>query len=394
VSEARLDPQLPAAARLWAAHHHPYLASAVFATQLVGQPGSGGVACDEAWRIYVDPEIAGGWSAPQLGAELVHQTGHLLRGHADRARALGLSEDELQHWVDSAHADINDDLTAEVRAALDAATPYDLDSADGLFAEEYFHHGDPRRDAQRDCGSGAHGFERGWDRPPRGDDGSDGGVSEDEAELLRRRVASDVQEHEKREGGAPAGLLRWAQSVLVPSVDWRRELGAEIRRGIDTVAGAADYSYSRPSRRSSVSGAVVLPRLRQRSAEIGVVVDTSASMTDELLGLALTEIDGLLSAAGIRPDSVRVLTCDVDPTPAQRVRSSHQIELVGGGGTDMAEGMARVLDLRPRPDVVVVVTDGHTPWPTDSPTASRVVVALLGDDAPAAPPWAHEVRVT
>ena len=124
------------------------------------------------------------------------------------------------------------------------------------------------------------------------------------------------------------------------------------------------------------------------------MLDTSASMTDELLGLALTEIDGLLSAAGVRPDSVRVLTCDVDPTPAQRVRSSHQIELVGGGGTDMAEGMARVLDLRPRPDVVVVVTDGHTPWPSDPPTASRVVVALLGDDAPAAPPWAHEVRVT
>jgi len=352
------------------------------------------VACDEAWRVYIDPEIVGGWTAPQLGAELVHQTGHLLRGHADRARALGLAEDELQHWVDSADAEIDDDLTSEVREVLDAATPYDLDSADGLFAEEYFHHGDPRREAQRDCGSGAHGFERGWDRPPNDDDGSDGGVSEDEAELLRRRVASDVQEHEKREGGTPAGLLRWAESVLVPTIDWRRELGAEIRRGVDTVAGAVDYSYARPSRRGSVAGTVVLPSLRQRSAEIGVVVDTSASMTDELLGLALTEIDGLLSAAGVRPDAVRVLTCDVDPTPAQRVRTSHQIELVGGGGTDMAEGMIRALDLRPRPDVVVVVTDGHTPWPTEAPGVVRVVVALLGADAPPAPAWAHGVRVS
>lgn len=393
MSEQELDPQLPAAARLWAAHHHPYLASAVFATEVISQKGAGGVSVDEAWRVYVDPEFVAGWSADQLGAELVHHAGHLLRGHASRARAVGLDDDEIDHWVDAADAEIADDLTEAVRAVLDAATPDDLDSPDGWFAEEYFHRGAPRSYGHRDCGSGAHGHERGWDRPPP-EDGGDGGVGEDEAEMLRRRVASDTVEHQRREGGTPAGLLRWAESILTPRVDWRRALGAEIRRGIDTTAGAVDYSYARPSRRSGVSPGVVLPSLRQRSAEIAVVVDTSASMTDDLLGQALTEIDGLLSSAGVRPDAVRVLTCDVDPTSAQRVRSSRQIELVGGGGTDMAEGITRALDLRPRPDVVVVVTDGHTPWPEGAPRSTRVVVALVGDSAPAAPGWAHEVRVT
>ena len=391
-----VDPQLVAAARLWAAHHHPYLASALFATTVISSDGTGGVAVDESWRVYVDPVFVAGWSADQLGAELVHHAGHLLRDHATRARELGLADDEIGHWVDSADAEITDDLSDEVRAVLEAASPYDLDSDDGRFAEEYFHHGAPRQYGHRDCGSGAHGHERLWDQP-RGDGDGGGGVGEDEAELLRRRVASEVMDHQRREGGTPAGLLRWASSVLTSQIDWRRALGAEIRRGIDTAAGAVDYSYARPSRRSSVSNGVVLPSLRQRSAEITVICDTSASMSEELLGQALTEIDGLLSSAGVRPDAVRVFTCDVDPTPAQRVRSSREIELVGGGGTDMAEGIRRAVELRPRPDVIVVVTDGYTPWPDEAPRGSRVVVVILGEgvpEPPAAPLWAHKVRVS
>lgn len=398
MSDGGLDPQLSAAARLWAAHHHPYLASALFATQLVPEPGAGGVAVDEAWRVYVDPEFVSGWSAEQLGAELVHHAGHLLRDHANRARAVGLADDEIDHWVDAADAEITDDLSPEVQRALVAATPDDLDSNDGWFAEEYFHRGAPREHGHRDCGSGAHGHERSWDRPPGGGDGDDG-VSEDEAELLRRRVASEVQEHEKREGGTPAGLLRWAEAVLATQVDWRRELGAELRRGIDTTMGAVDYSYARPSRRSGAVAGVVLPSLRQRTAEIGVVLDTSASMSEDLLAQSLAEIDGLLASSGVRPDSVRVLTCDADVTAAQRVRSSRDIELVGGGGTDMSEGIERAMALRPRPDVLVIVTDGYTPWPAEAPPVGRVVVAQLGDSTTAPPPppapvWAHLVHVT
>jgi predicted metal-dependent peptidase len=393
VTGSDLDPRQGAAARLWAAHQHPYLATAIFATSLVSRPGSEAVAVDEGWRVYVDPDLVAGWPAERLGAELVHHAGHLLRDHASRARALGLADDEIGHWVDAADAEIADDLPPAVQQILDAATPEDLDAADGLFAEEYFHQGMPRAHGHRDCGSGAHGRERPWDEQSPGDDGGRGGVGAEEAEMIRRKVASDVMEHQRREGATPAGLVRWAEAVLAPTVDWRRLLGSELRRGVTVVAGSVDYTYARPSRRASSSPGVVLPSMRARSPEIAVVCDTSASMSGELLDLALTEIDGLLSSVGVRPDSVRVLTCDADPTPAQRVRTSRQIELVGGGGTDMTAGISRASELRPRPDLVVVVTDGFTPWPDGPPEGSRVVVVLLGDDAPSAPSWAREVRV-
>ena len=90
---------------------------------------------------------------------------------------------------------------------------------------------------------------------------------------------------------------------------------------------------------------------------------------------------------------VRVLACDYAAGPARRVSSARQIELVGGGGTDMGAGLAAAVALRPRPAITVVLTDGYTPWPAAAPKGTRVVIGLLGAGAPDAPAWARAVRV-
>lgn len=88
-----------------------------------------------------------------------------------------------------------------------------------------------------------------------------------------------------------------------------------------------------------------------------------------------------------------MLACDTAAGPAQRVSSARQVQLVGGGGTDMGTGIAAAAALRPRPGVTVVLTDGYTPWPGVPPKGMRVVVGLLGEQAPEAPSWARAVRV-
>ena len=57
----------------------------------------------------------------------------------------------------------------------------------------------------------------------------------------------------------------------------------------------------------------------------------------------------------------------------------------------MRVGLAAALALPPRPDLVVVATDGFTPWPDRRPPGV-VVVALIGGGPPA-PPWARTIRV-
>ena len=158
-----------------------------------------------------------------------------------------------------------------------------------------------------------------------------------QADLLRRQVAQDVIAHAKPAGDVPGGLLRWAEEILNPKVNWRRVLAAELRRAVAEVSGAVDYSYRRPSRRAAVAGDVVLPALRRPVPEVAVVCDTSGSMTEDLLAAALAEVEGLLRALGMARQ-VRVLACDTAVGAAQRVSSARQVQLVGGGGTDMGSG--------------------------------------------------------
>ena len=58
------------------------------------------------------------------------------------------------------------------------------------------------------------------------------------------------------------------------------------------------------------------------------------------------------------------------------VRRAQDIELIGGGGTDQREGIGAALALRPRPDLILVLTDGQTPWPDRRPPVP-VVIALV-----------------
>jgi predicted metal-dependent peptidase len=387
-----------AAARLWAAARCPYLASAVFGTRVVPAPGIGTVAVDQAWRLFADPRIAADWSPAQLGSVLIHHAGHVLRGHGERAGATGVALAYADQWIRCADAEINDDLMqAGLELPGDPVLPQHVGGVPGRLAEQYFRAGPghrPSPDAPGpdapgrwlDCGSGADGVARPWE----GD--APAGLSPWQARLLRRQVAREVTTHARQAGNVPTGLLRWAGLELAPQVDWRRALAAELRKAVADTAGAVDYSYRRPSRRAAVAGPVVLPALRRPVPEVAVVCDTSGSMTEDLLAAALAEVEGLLAALGLARQ-LRVLACDTAVGAARRVSSARQVELVGGGGTDMGAGIAAAAALRPRPAVTVVLTDGYTPWPDAAPRGMRVVVGLLGIDPPDAPPWARSVRV-
>ena len=391
MTERRIDGL--AAARLWATDRFPYLATGLFGAEVVAAAGSGTVSVDENWRMRADPDLTAGWTAAQLGSVLVHHVCHLLRTHGERAQAFGVTSQDARRWVQAADAEINDDL---IPAGLELpgrpVLPRDLGAPDGLLAEQYFEAGTTDRSGQikeaagdwLDCGSGADGVPRPDDGPP--------GLPAWQADLLRRQVAQDVIAHAKLAGTVPGGLLRWAEQILNPKVNWRKVLAAELRRAVAEVSGAVDYSYRRPSRRAAVAGNVVLPALRRPVPEVAVVCDTSGSMTEDLLAAALAEVEGLLRALGMAR-RVRVLACDTAVGPAQRVSSARQVQLVGGGGTDMGTGIAAAAALRPRPAVTVVLTDGYTPWPSQAPKGTRVVIGLLGPGAPDAPAWARAVRV-
>ena len=56
-----------------------------------------------------------------------------------------------------------------------------------------------------------------------------------------------------------------------------------------------------------------------------------------------------------------VLSCDTAIRSSQEVFAVEQVRLHGGGGTNMGVGLRAAVALRPRPEVIVVLTDGQTP---------------------------------
>jgi predicted metal-dependent peptidase len=74
----------------------------------------------------------------------------------------------------------------------------------------------------------------------------------------------------------------------------------------------------------------------------------------------------------------------------KRVTDIRQVELIGGGGTDMMAGIHQAERLSPRPDIIIVVTDGDTDW--GRKPAIPVIVALTDGDRNV-PGWARKVVI-
>jgi predicted metal-dependent peptidase len=386
-----IDGRKIAAARLWATNRMPYLASALFACTIRADDQAETIAIDRTWEIRADPSIVDELSVEQLGRLVLHLAGHVIRDHAGRAERLGVAEENARgRWNRCADAEINDDLaTDECVPAVAPDQPEDLGCQAGLLAERYY---ETANDGPRhwDCGSGA-------DACPRPGEGR-GCIDRGQAELLRLSVAAEIHRQHSREPGTVAGgWVRWAEAVLPSRIDWRRVLAAEVRSAVAAVAGQVDYTYRRPSRRAHVSPDVVLPTLFRPLPEVAIVCDTSGSMHDRLLARALAEVEAVLVRAGLRQSRVRVLAVDTAVHAVRRVTRAAQVDLVGGGGTDMGAGIRAAASLRPRPTVIIVLTDGYTPWPEAPPAATRVVVGLLTDGGDSAewppPPWARTVVI-
>ncbi|MGJ6967273.1 vWA domain-containing protein [Streptosporangium sp. G11] len=397
------------AARLLATRARPYLATALFALHPVESRLVPTMAVDRDWRCYVSPAFVDRTPVEELAGVWVHEVSHLLRDHHGRSDRVALERgltgpgDRLRMNI-AADCEINDDVFGDGLARPEGAVePGTLGLPEGELMEDYlrrFRLGPYTQSlVWLDCGSGADGLDREWDLGP---DGANG-LSPQERDAVRFRVAEGIT---ARPGNVPKGWGRWAEEAFHPPQPWRELLGAAVRSAASGPGAGEDYTYGRPSRRSAGLPGVVLPSLRRRPPRISVVIDTSGSVSDAELGSALLELAAIVRVVGGRRDLVSVLSCDVAARVVHPLCRAEGIPLVGGGGTDLRTGFAKALRATPRPDVIVILTDGQTPWPDTRPPC-RTVVGLFPrrrgprswdeddpDYVPDAPPeWARVVVI-
>jgi predicted metal-dependent peptidase len=189
-------------------------------------------------------------------------------------------------------------------------------------------------------------------------------------------------------GELPAALARWVQQNRKSEVDWRRILARKIRQQYTKwESGKHDYSLRRPHRRQSIYHPFILPGLygQPQPMPITCVVDTSGSIRPPTLTQILAEVEKIIASLNCK---ATVIPCDAksyDPIPLKDSAAVRNIgKLQGGGGTNMVAGVEAALALKPTPALVVVFTDGHTPYPRHR-YATPVIWALVESGSRPAP---------
>jgi predicted metal-dependent peptidase len=385
------------AARVRAAHQRSYFAPALFNLIPVETTLIGSMAVDSHWRLYYNDAWLASHTVEENATLLIHEVGHLLRNHEGRKKDAGIRDH--QRWNTAGDCEINDDLQAEgLPLPGDPPLPGKYGMQTGNTAEIYYKQlpAPPpadRRDAtgggQRswpDCGSGAHGERRFWERPA--DDGAEGGVpgvDAVKAELVRHEVAQRIEDMSRYGGDISLGWRRWARATLAPKVDYMATLRYAVRRALRaSTIGRYDRTYRRPHRRQACYGEFIMSSFYQPRPRPGFLIDTSSSMGDSQLARAVSELASLTRHLGYGGEVV-VACCDAAVHDVRRVFAGTQIELYGGGGTDMSVGLRAFTERKGAPiDLLVVVSDCRTPWPNDVPPFP-VLTIRVGDGTP--PPW-------
>jgi predicted metal-dependent peptidase len=387
-----------AASRVKVLNKLPYLDAAAFSLRLVEKPGLGTLAVDASLRLFYDPPVVEKWGVELVSGVLVHEMSHVLRDHHGRMKEC---DPELSNIAGD--MEINDDIVRMGWKLPDGVLlPATYNMKDGELAEFYYRElkkqgkGKAQKPNGKAPGSGGkcggcanNPGEEGMGESPDGKtDGKGGekpGMSQADVNLVRKQTAQKISDYQatRGRGSVPAAWSQWAEKQLeVPEIPWMAVLGKQVRAALSFRAGQVDYTRRKIARsywgqRSAVRNMPIKPGMHQPIPKVALVVDCSGSMSGKPYEKALSEITGIIKAVGAPCTSYAT---DAACNAKVSIFAKKDLAKLGfsGGGTDMRVGIE--LAEKEHPDVIVVLTDGDTPWPEigEMPRA-RLIACIVGN---------------
>ena len=186
----------------------------------------------------------------------------------------------------------------------------------------------------------------------------------------------------KARGQLPSSLAKLIAEMLEPVVDWK----AELRRYCTAVI-KNDQSWNKGQRRFLADG-LYLPAMHTPSLGVMAVgIDTSGSIVASAPEF-LAEVQAI--AEDCMPENITVIQCDSTVTAVDVYAPGDKLkaEIKGGGGTDLRKIFDKVAE-GDTPSVLVILTDGDTPYPAVPPDYP-VVWCVVGSTVP---PWGEYIKL-
>lgn len=367
---------------------------------------------------YIDPVWIMQFNQFEGAFLYMHEISHILRDTAGR-------RGDRDHALFNQAADIaiNDDLIAAGWTAPGGDNaPLTSDSfgfPKGLSAEEYYdlllqrQQQQPKTGQKKAKGDGPGGKKSADPNdPPHLCSGKCGGAGGNPDELeekldqeigrspidkkaIQRQALEDIRQAVSQgRGNMPVGFRSLIKLDKKKSkIPWRRKFSALLQRTSGQIqSGGLDFSLTRPSRRSYALG-IPRPGLVQQEPVVLFIEDTSGSMGHPQLKTVRREAKAIMLNIGL--DKVWWMDADaaVAAPPRQvSVRDLERLPIHGGGGTDFRPALEAGLRLKPRPDIIVYLTDGDGTAPATAPPGVVVIWCIVPsyyNKRPAS--WGHAV---
>lgn len=188
----------------------------------------------------------------------------------------------------------------------------------------------------------------------------------------------------RRAGKMPGDLERDIRAARQPQTDWR----AILRQFVDATLPTST-SWCNPDRRFIHRGIYLPGPMRESTPRLGLAIDTSGSIDEELLGHFAAELATIVHE--VRPESIDVVYCDTRVQGTQTIGPDDDIVLTprGGGGTSFAPVFAHFQE--DPPAGVLYFTDLYGPACQDP---GYPVLWIVPEECDQQPPFGELVRVS
>lgn len=162
-----------------------------------------------------------------------------------------------------------------------------------------------------------------------------------------------------------------------------------LQRWLESVS-PGERTFTRASRRGAEREDVVMPGRQRYALRLNILLDTSASMSEDI-PLALGAVADFCEAAGV--DEIRVVQCDTAVTSDETLSPGElaEYDVKGYGGSDLTAAF-QMLGEDPRVSAVIVVTDGDIAFPPDPPPYA-VLWAIPGATTTFAPRYGRVISM-
>lgn len=210
---------------------------------------------------------------------------------------------------------------------------------------------------------------------------------EDAAEAIKIRDPSNAR------GLLPAFAERILKELKKTQTDWRTILNDFIQEEV------VDYSFAPPDRRFDDSP-FFLPDFNgkeDRVEDILFMIDTSGSMSDDMIAAAYSEVKGAIDQFNGKLKGWLGFfdAAIIKPQPFSDENEFKIIKPAGGGGTDFQIIFEYVFyHMSDKlPASIIILSDGDAPFPQEKLAGGIPVLWLLNNEE-VNPPWGKVARIT